>query len=158
MRHLKNTYRCIIKYRQILILFVLVISCNSVEPVENLEDNLKLVDAINVNNWNNSQFDYDSVYIGKSDTLVMSVNYSGGCEKHNFTLVVSTGFDKSNPVQTKALLSHNSNNDMCEAYITEQIKVSLKSLRDVYVNRYGSPGTIILKLENYKNDIAYTFN
>ncbi|MXZ01815.1 hypothetical protein F4Y93_14665, partial [Candidatus Poribacteria bacterium] len=50
------------------------------------------------------------------DTLNISVSYSGGCEKHVFTLVVSEGFLESFPVQLPVSIAHDANNDTCEAY------------------------------------------
>ena len=55
------------------------------------------------------------------DMLNISVSYSGGCEDHQFTLVVSDRFLESFPVQLHASIAHDANNDTCEAYPTEKL-------------------------------------
>ena len=51
--------------------------------------------------------------------LTIEVSYSGGCRRHDFTLVISKSFRESDLVQLPAALAHDANGDTCEAYPTE---------------------------------------
>ena len=51
--------------------------------------------------------------------LTIEVSYSGGCRRHDFTLVISKSFRESDLVQLPAALTHDANGDTCEAYPTE---------------------------------------
>ena len=65
------------------------------------------------------------------DMLKLFVQYSGGCEDHEFLLIGPNGFLESMPVQINVLLSHNANNDLCEAYLSEELMFDLKPLKEV---------------------------
>jgi len=52
--------------------------------------------------------------------LFVNVNYGGGCEDHIFNLVMEPNFWSGiPPVYYYFYLSHDANNDLCEALITE---------------------------------------
>ena len=52
--------------------------------------------------------------------LFVNVNYGGGCEDHIFNLVMEPNFWSGiPPVYYYFYLSHDANNDLCEAAITE---------------------------------------
>ena len=52
--------------------------------------------------------------------LLVNVNYGGGCEDHIFNLVIEPNFWSGiPPVYYYFYLSHDANNDLCEALITE---------------------------------------
>lgn len=93
------------------------------------------------------------------DTLNISVSYSGGCEKHQFTLVVSDNFHESFPVQLPASIAHNANGDTCEAYPTENYRFNLTSIKTLYQNAYRQEaGTIILRLKDAPDgELVYEF-
>lgn len=139
-------------------LILLMVGCSNVEPEKVVDNSIILVDNIIIDKWSNDQFTLDSVYIVPDDILVMDVHYAGGCENHDFALIISTGFEKSNPVQTDVLLSHDNNDDSCEAYIGEKLQFNLTPLKDLYITRYGRPGSIALKSNHFENKILYSFN
>ena len=93
------------------------------------------------------------------DTLNISVSYSGGCEAHQFTLVVSDTFIESFPVQLHAYLAHNANGDTCEAYPTDNYRFNLTSIKTLYQNAYRQEaGTIVLRLKDApEGDLIYEF-
>ena len=93
------------------------------------------------------------------DTLNVSVSYSGGCEDHQFTLVVSDGFLESFPVQLHASIAHNANGDTCEAYPTENYRFNLTPIKTLYQNAYRQEaGTIILRLKDAPDgELVYEF-
>ena len=67
----------------------------------------------------------DAFYDVDKDKLVLDITYSGGCEKHEFTLIKVPGCMKSYPVRQKAILKHTSNGDACKALVREQIEVNV---------------------------------
>lgn len=93
------------------------------------------------------------------DTLTINVSYSGGCEKHEMTLVVSESFLESFPVQLHVSLAHNANGDTCEAYPTEDYHFDLTPIKTMYQKAYQQEaGTIILRLKDAPNvELLYEF-
>ena len=93
------------------------------------------------------------------DTLNISVSYSGGCEDHQFTLVVSDRFLESFPVQLHASIAHNANGDTCEAYPTDNYRFDLTPIKTLYQKAYRQEaGTLILRLKNAPNgELVYEF-
>lgn len=82
----------------------------------------------------------------ENNELVMSVSYSGGCATHLIDLYAYTGILKSNPPQMNLVLSHNSNKDMCEAYITKTFRFDLNSIKEYLGAQVGGTGTVILNI------------
>lgn len=76
-----------------------------------------VVNSVNINN----------------NILTLSVSYGGGCKDHYIELFAYNGISKSLPPQMTLQLSHETNNDMCEAYITREIKFNIESLKQVLV-------------------------
>lgn len=77
-------------------------------------------------------FRLDSAYI-EGDAIRLKVSYGGGCRSHEFKLWKLP----SNPGQsqkTELLLDHNSNGDLCEAWITEWLEFNLKPIRQAGKN------------------------
>ena len=93
------------------------------------------------------------------DTLMINVSYSGGCEKHEMTLVASESFLESFPVQLPVSLAHNANGDACEAWLTEDYNFDLTPIKTMYQEGYRQEaGTIILRLKDAPNtDLVYEF-
>ena len=93
------------------------------------------------------------------DTLTINVSYSGGCEKHEMTLVASDTFLESFPVQLPVSLAHNANGDACEAWLTEDLNFDLTPIKTMYQKAYQQEaGTIILRLKDAPNvELVYEF-
>ena len=90
--------------------------------------------------------------------LNITTSYSGGCEDHEFELVGINIFMESDPVQTDIRLSHNANNDTCEAYITEELTFNLSPLKEAWQETHQQEsGTIIINLEGVDEPISYEF-
>ena len=54
------------------------------------------------------------------DQLLINVSYGGGCEQHDFLLISSnTNINEEGDQLDALFLSHDSNNDVCEALIIE---------------------------------------
>ena len=90
--------------------------------------------------------------------LNIKTSYSGGCENHEFELIGINIFMESDPVQTNIRLSHNANNDTCEAYVTEELSFDITPLKEAYQEAYQQEsGTIIINLEGVDELISYEF-
>ena len=60
--------------------------------------------------------------------LVLNVSYGGGCEEHEFELAWDGLVLESLPAQVSLQLYHNSNNDFCEAFLSETLVFDLSEL------------------------------
>lgn len=112
-------------------------------------------DAIALSTGDGYAIEGDAVIQG--DTLKVLVGYSGGCEAHEFSICwPDQSFMESNPVQVGLALFHNANNDICEAYISEEIELDLTPLRVAYEDGYGaSSGTILIRFNG--EQLTYDF-
>lgn len=110
----------------------------------------------NLSNYPNNSYTINSVKINR-DILTIEVQYGGGCKEHVFSLFGSPAFMKSNPVQIDVMLSHNANNDMCKALITEELSFDLSPLKELWQENYGESGTIIISLDGFDEVISYEF-
>ena len=70
---------------------------------------------------------------------------------------VLTQFMESNPVQVNIVLSHENNDDPCDAWITEGMVFNLLPLKKAYQGQYSASGKIILNLEGWEEKITYKF-
>lgn len=59
------------------------------------------------------------------DVLNVSVQYSGGCKKHDFQLVWDGTEMESFPPQIQLFLIHNNNEDTCKAIVREELQFVL---------------------------------
>lgn len=93
------------------------------------------------------------------DTLQLSLSYGGGCRDHVFTLVASSTFEDTSPLQLRAVLAHNADNDPCQAYFTFQYSFDLNPIKVLYQTTYGQEsGVVVLHLEGVENDrLVYEF-
>lgn len=66
------------------------------------------------------------------DTLYVNVGYSGGCQEHEFNLYWHSLWAESDPPQTGVRLIHDSNDDFCEAYLTQTLQFDLSSITSDY--------------------------
>lgn len=109
-------------------------------------------------NWDRIPMDgfrMDSAYV-IGDFLHLQVSYSGGCRDHDFNLwkLPPNALD---PPPVELMLSHDANEDMCEAYITEWLVFSLKPIRKRNVNEVkfllrGSP-----EMSAYYGEFLYKY-
>ena len=92
--------------------------------------------------------------------LTIQVSYAGGCRRHDLTLVISKSFRESDPVQLQAVLAHNANGDLCEAWLTESHVFDLALVRSRYQQFYGpGPGKVVLRIEGVSGDnLLYKFD
>lgn len=66
----------------------------------------------------------------KGDTLIVEVQYGGGCQPHTFDLYTNGGWLKSLPPKATVWLEHTTPEpDPCRALISETLKFNIKPLR-----------------------------
>jgi len=65
----------------------------------------------------------------EDDFLKMKVSFSGGCRNHTFDLINVEGEEQTEDTAV-LMLHHNSNDDMCEAVLTMDLKFDISSLSD----------------------------
>lgn len=98
------------------------------------------------------------------DTLELKVSFSGGCKTHKLSLYGSKAIAKSYPPQALLYLSHNANNDNCEAMVSETHKFDLTPLKNNFLQNYNNNGTLLLAIYEphanapYKPLPVYSFN
>lgn len=85
------------------------------------------------------------------ETLSITVQYSGGCEKHEFDLFGNGIYMKSLPPQTSVILVHKANNDKCRSLIEKVIEFDVSNLK------YGKSGPVMINLQNYDKKIQYDY-
>ena len=80
--------------------------------------------------------------------LTISVSYGGGCRNHVFVLTAAESFQESFPVQLPLVLTHEDNDDPCEAYPTRQLRFDLAPIGERYRTVYGQEsGSVLLHLQ-----------
>lgn len=119
--------------------------------------------AINVvvadgRDWGDDPYEVNSAAVD-GHRLIISISFSGGCRRHDFTLVISPTFRESDPVQLPAVLAHDANGDTCEAYPTESHVFDLALIRTRYRQFYGpGPGKVVLHIEGMSGEhLVYEF-
>jgi hypothetical protein len=86
------------------------------------------------------------------DTITLTISYSGGCEKHYFSLFMSpAAFLESYPVQANLYLRHNGNSDACEAEINQTISFNLQPIAALYKSLYGRYDEIVLNVFTFES-------
>ncbi len=151
----------------ILVMAVVLISCkdetvNAIGEIKkdyklNLISDLGMYESLShadssLGNSYGDTFDIDSFYV-KDNWLYIIVGYSGGCEAHTFDIVwdgntdasVTNYVDRSLTIFNIAI-KHDANDDVCEAYISDTLKVDL----NVLLEEYGDtlPDDFIINIAN----------
>ena len=83
------------------------------------------------------------------NTMILDVEYSGGCEEHEFKLLGSEMIQKSLPPKRGVMLWHDNKGDSCRSIVNEQLKFDISAL--AYTG-----GEIILNLDGWATPISYT--
>ena len=83
----------------------------------------------------------------QGEVLFVEIQYSGGCETHTFNVYWDGKISESNPPQASIILTHNANNDRCEAWFTGFLEINLK---DLFGEKY-SEDLVVNVLNGYGN-------
>ena len=89
----------------------------------------------------------------KGDYLTVNVEYSGGCELHNFDLITRGMYMKSLPPQLPIMLNHENNGDACRELKSEKL------VFDITEARYGNDesGEVHLRLDGWEEKLIYKY-
>ncbi len=87
----------------------------------------------------------------QDDALGLQVGFSGCQPEHPWTLYICGGFMESNPVQVRAVLVHELEEE-CDAAFTRVLPFSLHPLRMAYEMAYGS-GTLLIQLVDFQGQV-----
>jgi len=87
----------------------------------------------------------------KGNVLEISVSYSGGCQKHHFSLIGSAAISKSLPPRRAIKLIHEKMGDDCKKSVQEKLYFNIDEFS--YTKESGS--TIFLDLNGYGNAIEF---
>lgn len=119
---------------------------------ENIESDVKKVTVERSYHFRETDdYNLDTMWMVK-DTLFLKVQYSGGCEDHEFELMSNGAYAKSMPPQMTLHLEHDANNDMCRAMITEELKFDLTPVRN------PSSEKLIVRVNGLSIDpVTYTY-
>lgn len=91
------------------------------------------------------------------DTLLVSVSHGGGCVAHGYGTCWDGLFAESNPVQATLQMSHDANEDPCDAIVMQELSFDLTPMRDAWIDAYQQPsGTIIVHVAEW-GSLDYTF-
>lgn len=92
------------------------------------------------------------------DILYVDVGYGGGCAEHILAGCWDGSFAESDPVQVWAFVSHESNDDNCDAYLSDTIEIDLSPMKADYQAGYQTEhGEITIHLEGWDSSIQYVF-
>ncbi|MEJ2616005.1 MAG: NigD-like C-terminal domain-containing protein [Ignavibacteriaceae bacterium] len=130
------------------VLILLLLGCNENSSINDsgdlLSDNIIITDNVNVKLKN----DYLKVleqYVS-GDYLILKVQYSGGCKEHEIKVYTTGAILKTNPPQAELFISHNADNDSCEALITKELKINLIELKIFYKTNFNRIQIILLRI------------
>lgn len=136
----------ILKRLHFLLIILYLSGCSA--PTDTTDEEYKNIIIIKNINSANAKFNpavINSALV-RGDSLILNVSYGGGCKEHYFKLFGLEGIIKTNPPQAEIFLSHDSNNDMCEAWITEERQFQLTPLKEFIKNNYFYNGPLILRI------------
>lgn len=114
-------------------------------------DEIKLIDTPNDPRIITNDAQINDAHIS-GDNLTLNTSYSGGCENHIFELFALKTIEKSNPARVSIYLSHNSNNDICEAYLTADHTFDLRNLKQYLTDTYDITDQVILLIHDPKGN------
>tara|TARA_R110001583_G_scaffold57921_7_gene173085 strand:- start:3030 stop:3551 length:522 start_codon:yes stop_codon:yes gene_type:complete len=92
------------------------------------KDVFEVINSNRINNIKTGEFYSINNAERKGDFIAINLSYSGGCKQHDFEIIWDGIVYTDDPCHMNLILIHNSNNDNCEALITEVININLKEL------------------------------
>lgn len=119
------------------------------------KNSVQLVDDKNSLNVNKDALTLHDVSINK-DRIFLSLGYAGGCAEHNIDLFALKSIEKSKPAKVELYLSHNANNDNCEAYITSDFVFSLVELKNYLITTHSINDKVLLNIYDPENKLVKT--
>jgi len=128
---------------------VTLTSCRTYEITDASNHEVGADETLDLQN-DNPPFTFFDVKI-EGDSLIVLVQYSGGCGNHEFEIEKVGFLMKSLPPKQPIRIIHRSDNDPCRSLIQEELKFDVSSFR-------GTPdGITVLILENWPLHINYSY-
>jgi hypothetical protein len=113
---------------------------------------LTLIQNVDINDYLVDSYTIDTAFIF-GDFLKVNVSYGGGCEDHIFNLVHEFLFCGTSPIHVPLYLTHNSNNDNCEAAFVQELCFDISSLYDLCADT----SELFISLNDPKNNTFIHF-
>ncbi len=139
----------------LFILFILF-ACKTPKVIQELDtdsvEKIYLTGELGKIMHDNSAFVMEKVRL-EGHKLFVDINYSGGCEEHNFRVVGNPSISKSLPPVRSIQIQHDSKGDKCKKLIKKQLVIDISQF--AYEHESGSQ--IYLVLEGYDERILFTF-
>lgn len=135
----------------ILLFSLVIISCKNTKETGTTDTPVKkglLVDDFR-NYENSANYSIENIALNQN-ILTINLNYSGGCEAHEFTLIGLKAIGKTLPPKRSIMLFHQGNNDSCRELISEELQFDINDFG------YRKGEEIILELANWPTPINYT--
>ena len=109
--------------------------CNEGVPCEiSYVEELSCAPYTDLNLASNDSIAHDPVYIHDAyvdgDCLYFKLSYSGGCQQHTIDLVRVQPQTQDDENTASFRISHNANNDGCEAWLTREFRYDLSPLKE----------------------------
>lgn len=137
-------------YFLVLLLLHLTYSCAKKEQIKVQSDCPDIIHSNYSDEYPDDYITINSVSL-QDQEININVSHSGGCELHEYTLIQEPLFCGTPPIYISTRLSHNSNGDLCEASITEDLCFDLSS---IYENFPGDEITIVL-YNSHQSDTSW---
>ena len=107
------------------------------------------------NSFLNDPYQLDSMSID-GDVVNVSISYSGGCQVHDFELLMTpSAFFESHPRQANLYLRHDDRDDPCDASLSGVLSFDLRPIAHLYELAYGEPDPIIINIHNLSGAPPY---
>ena len=132
----------------IVVTWVKEIECSPLLNVENYPP-----DKAYPMDYPHDDFDLDTAYI-EDDCIYFLVHYSGGCKEHDFILGIDPLICSS---PNYLVLTHNANQDDCEAYLTETLSFDLTSLQQPGLSEIIIPVSIYTDELHFYDYLLYQY-
>lgn len=144
----------------------IIISCNDNSPGQQFipgDDNMIvklscksiIISESQYNLAETNEFIVNDFYI-EGDSLLIELQYGGGCGPVSAELFTDGLFMESNPVQLNVILTF-TDDDPCEMLVKKKFCFDLSNLATYYNDSYQTTeGTIILNIKDY-NSLTYNF-
>ncbi|MES2799956.1 MAG: hypothetical protein V4638_08065 [Bacteroidota bacterium] len=142
-------------------LFFLILTLFGCKTKKNAEirstgDGSKLVATIGsakeFNELDSAPFEVQSAKI-VDNSLFLTIQFSGGCQEHDFQLIGSPAISKSLPPIRSMQLYHNSNNDACRGVLTKELEFDISAL----AYKQEDSSVIYLTMDGIEDRLTYTF-
>lgn len=91
----------------------------------------------------------------EADTLILDIQFGGGCGKHEFLLVGNHRLLKSSTPQTDMVLAHDANGDACDAALSRTLRADVSPLRAAMRRLGMQHATVVINVAGTSVDYVF---